>query len=176
MQRVNGGQVIQEKIIVRRAVDMDIARVTEIYNHAVKTTTATYDLEPKSLESMEKWFRSIDKRPHGIWVSETNGNVTGFVALESYSPKAGYHQTAKSMVYIDEASRGQGLGTKLMSELIRSAKEDGMHTIIAGADSANEVSLKLHEKLGFVRAGFYKEVGKKFGKWCDVIWLQLMLN
>lgn len=160
---------------IRLATLADIEAITNIYNQAILTTTATFDLEPKSLDDRRRWFESHDER-HPILVAELNGQVVGWGALSKWSDRQAYDETAETSFYVQSEFRRQGIGRKLKQALIDEAKRIGFHSLIARVAEGSGESLHINESVGFQRVGVLREVGKKFGKRLDVHILQLMLE
>lgn len=161
---------------VRRATLEDCPAILAIYNEAVLTTTATYDLEPRTLEHRLAWFDDHVRNDYVVFVAEdAGGQVVGWSALNRHHDRFGYRFTAENSVYVGAAHRGRGVGGLLLAPLIEAAQTRGLHVILAGVDATNTASLRLHEKFGFVRAGRFREVGHKFGRWLDVLYLQRTL-
>ena len=160
---------------IRRAELSDLEAITEIYNEAILTTTATFDLEPKSRENRLAWFEAHDER-HPILVAEWDGQVAGWASLERWKPRAAYEDTAETSFYVKEEYRGQGIGRALKQAIIEEARRLGFHTLIAGVATGSDASLHLNKAFGFEVVGTFKEVGKKFGKLLDVTYLQKFLG
>jgi phosphinothricin acetyltransferase len=162
-------------IIIRKAELADLAAMTEIYNEAILTSTATFDTEPKTLEERLSWFQSHDNR-HPILVAVADEQVVGWVSLSSWSERSGYADTAETSFYVRSGYRGQGIGRKLKQAILEEAQRLKFHTIIARVAGGSDVSLHLNESFGFVHIGTMKEVGRKFGRYLDVHILQKMLE
>lgn len=163
-------------IIIRPAVRSDCQGILEIYNDAVLKTTASYDEEPRPLQHRLDWFDAHARDRMPVFVAEERLNdrrprIVGWSALNKYHDRAGYRFTAENSVYVAEELRGRGLGGRLLGPLIPAARECNLHVIIAVIDAANEASLRLHARFGFERAGLFREVGFKFGRWLDVAYL-----
>jgi len=160
-------------ICIRQADKSDLAAITDIYNEAILTTTATFDTEPKSLEEQEVWFNN-----HGdcfpVIVAELNGTVVGWASLSKWSDRCAYAKTAEISVYIKDGYRGKGIGRKLMEEIVSRGRKAGLHTIISRITAGNEISIRLHETMGFEHIGVMKEVGIKHGQLLDVCLMQLI--
>jgi L-amino acid N-acyltransferase len=158
-------------VIIRKAVENDLAAITDIYNDAIVHTVASFDIEPKSLEKQREWFNR-----HGpqfpILVAEENGQVTGWASLSQWSDRCAYSATAEASLYIKEEERGRGTGKALLTEVLDEGQRAGLHTVIARIVEGNAASIHLCESLGFTDIGVMKEVGRKFGKLLDVILLQ----
>ena len=147
----------------------------EIYNHAVKTSHATFDLVPQTLAQREKWFLEHRGR-HPLVVAERQGRVVGYASLSEFRDKPGYSMSGESSVYVHPEFHGQGVGTLLVKEILARARTLGYHTVVAAIAPPNEASVRLHERLGFELAGSLKEVGFKFERWQDVDFYQLFLG
>jgi len=151
-----------------------LAAINDIYNHYVLHSTCTYQTELSTLEERSQWFTEHGT-PWVVTVVEVEGKVVGWGALSRFHLRAGYGKTAENSVYLHPDWQGQGLGTAVLKDLVARAKMNELHTIVALISADQAPSLKLHEKIGFVRAGEIKEVGNKFGRWLNVTHLQLML-
>lgn len=168
-------------IRIRRAARSDCGQIADIYNDAVLKTTASYDYEPRPLEYRLSWFDAHQQDELAIFVAEESlpeqvTRVIGWSALNRYHDRIGYRFTAENSVYVAESARGKGLGSRLLEPLLPAARERGLHAIIAAIDAANEPSLRLHARFGFEKVGHFREVGFKFGRWLDVVYLQLRLE
>jgi L-amino acid N-acyltransferase YncA/GrpB-like predicted nucleotidyltransferase (UPF0157 family) len=166
---------MKKSLATRRAELSDVDAITEIYNEAILTTTATFDTEPKSTTERSQWFQSHDKR-HPIWVAVLDGKVVGWISLSEWSDRPAYNDTGETSVYVKSECRGQGIGTILMQTIIKEAQQLKYHTIIARIAGESDVSLHVHKNFGFIQAGIMKEVGRKFGKLLDVHILQKILE
>lgn len=163
-------------IQIRPATRQDCAGILEIYNEAVLNTTASYDYEPRSLEHRVGWFDDHQQTGLPIFVAvHPSGRIVGWSALNRYHDRKGYRFTSENSVYIAADCRGRGIGQLLLAPLIESAKKLGLHAIIAVIDSENEASVRLHARFGFETVGRFKEVGYKFNRWLDVIYMELLL-
>lgn len=163
-------------IQVRTALETDLEAILEIYNDAVVNTTAVYDYEPHTLEMRKQWFRIKEAQGYPVFVAEENGKVAGFSSIGPWRAWAAYKYSVENSIYVAADQRGKGIGKKLLEPLIEAAKQLDLHTIIAGIDATNEVSINLHRKYGFTEAGTVKQVGFKFGRWLDLTFMQLLLN
>ena len=161
---------------VRPATHADIPAILAIYNEAVLTTTATYDYEPRTLEHRAAWFEDHLRRRFPVLVAETpQGEIAGWAALNPYHDRPGYRFTSENSIYVAPAHQGKGLGKQFLEKLIAAARERGLRAIIAVIDAQNLPSVKLHARFGFVEVGRFPQVGYKFGRWLDVIYMQLLL-
>ncbi len=163
-------------VSVRAAVKADCAGILEIYNEAVLNTTASYDYEPRTLEQRLAWYEDHLKSNYPIFVAENEqGCIVGWSALNQYHGRVGYQFTTENSVYVAADQRGRGIGKQLLPPLITGARERGLHAILAAIDAQNEASIRLHVSFGFEQVGCFKQVGFKFGRWLDVVYLELLL-
>ena len=160
---------------IRQAVLEDLEDITEIYNDAVVSSVATFDVEPKSIDDRRQWFESHGTR-YPILVAEQDGNIVGWACLTKWSDRLAYTDTAEGSCYIKMGYRAKGIGTQLTENLLEMAHQSGFHTVITRITTINTAGLELCRKLGFEHIGVMKEVGKKFGQLLDVDILQIFLN
>ena len=165
-------------IRIRRAEREDCEAILGIYNEAVLTTTASYDMAPRTLEHRLAWFDDHVRNDYAIFVAveEGSGQVVGWSSLSRFHDRFGYRFSCENSVYIAASHRGRGIGGLLLAPLIEAARARQLHAIIAAIDASNEVSLRLHARFGFVKVGQFREVGHKFGRWLDVAYLELLLD
>lgn len=165
-----------DSITIRPASIDDVPTITDIYNEAVLRTTATYDIDPQTVDARVCWFNEHQESGLPVFVAESNGIVVGWSSLSSFRGKDGYRFTVENSIYITEDYRGRGLGKRLLAGLIDSGRELGLHGIIAGIDAETEASIRLHASFGFEKVAYLKQVGFKFGRWLDVVFMQLILD
>jgi L-amino acid N-acyltransferase len=161
-------------IIIRDAVLQDVPAILEIYNRAILTTTATFDLVEDTLEKRLDWFSHYGG-VHPMIVAEVDGSVAGYCYLSQFRAKPAYNRTVESSVYIHEEFRGQGIGKRLYTEILERARGLGHHAVIACITSGNDVSVRMHRQFGFEFVGRMREVGFKFDSWQNIEFYQLIL-
>jgi phosphinothricin acetyltransferase len=159
---------------IRLATPADLPAINAIYNHYVLTSTCTYAEEPDTLADRSFWFAE-HQGPHPATVLEQDGEVVGWASLSEYRGRCGYRFSVENSVYVHHAHHGQGIGKALMLDLIDRARQLGHHTIVAGVSADQTASRGLHEHLGFTQVAHFREVGYKFDRWLDVVFLQLLL-
>lgn len=160
---------------LREATETDLFQILEIYNDAILHTTSVYSEEPHTLAMRLTWFNERKAANFPVIVVEHNGVIAGFGSYGHFRAWPCYRFTAEHSVYVHKDHRGLGIGKLLLQELITNAKNAGLHALIAGIDSENEVSLKLHLSFGFTQVAHFKEVGFKFGRWLDLLFLEILL-
>jgi len=162
--------------IIRRAVASDLPQMLEIYNDVILHTTAVYSYEPHTIEMREAWFEERIKKCFPVFVAEVDGNIAGFSSYGPFRVWPAYKYTVENSVYVHQGHRGKGIAKLLLEPLIKDAKEKNYHAMIAGIDSSNEASIKLHTQFGFVQVAHFKEVGYKFGRWLDLKFFELIFE
>jgi phosphinothricin acetyltransferase len=173
---VNAQSTDLSGIVVRRATHADLNSILEIYNETVLNTTASYDYEPRTLEHRIAWFEEHVKDDLAVFVAATaRGQIVGWSALNRFHNRIGYQFTAENSIYVAAGARGQGIGKQLMPPLLDAAKARSVHAILAAIDASNEASVRLHARFGFQKVAYLKEVGFKFGRWLDVIYMERLL-
>ncbi len=159
---------------VRLAKGSDLPAINDIYNYYVLHSTCTYQEEPETLAGRRKWFAHHGAN-HPVIVAELNGEVVGWGSLSPYHARSAYRRTVENSVYVHHQHQRQGLGSLLLQDLIARARRRGHHAIIAGIDADQPASVGLHKRFRFRKVGQLKEVGFKFGRWLDVIYMELLL-
>jgi L-amino acid N-acyltransferase YncA len=152
----------------------DMPAVNDIYNYFVRTSTATFQIEPESLADRERWFCSRSAAEPVI-VLRVNDDLVAWGALSLHRARDGYRQTAETSVYVRNDCHRRGYGRAILADLIERARNLGYHTLLAGCCSEALPSIALHEVFGFSHVGHLRKVGRKFERWLDVIYLQLLL-
>lgn len=168
---------IMENLQITECQTSDLDGILEIFNEAVLNSTAIYLDDPLDRSWIENWHKQ--KLAHGfpvLCIRDRNGCVMGFSSYGTFREKIGYRYTVEHSVYVNKDFRGRGLGNILLEAIIEHARQKGFHTMIGVIDADNEISIRLHEKYGFVLTGILKESGFKFNRWLNVAFMQLILN
>jgi phosphinothricin acetyltransferase len=160
----------------RLASNDDAEAIRTIYNHEVLNSTVTFDLVARSPEDQVAWMDE-HSGAHPVLVAEDDrGRVCGFGSLSPYRPRPAYRTTVENSVYIHPDYQGQGVGRGLLTELVLVAEAHGFHALIARIVGGHEASIGLHRACGFEQIGVEREVGRKFGKWLDVVLMQRLID
>lgn len=162
---------------VRLAQRGDAEAIRDIYNHEVVTGTNTFDLVPRSVRDQRSWIdRHQGAHPAIVALDDADPRkVLGFAVVSPFRDRAAYATTVEDSVYVHRDARGRGVGRTLLEELLRLAGAQGFHAVIARISSDNTPSIALHRACGFDVVGVEREVGRKHGRWLDVMELQRML-
>jgi phosphinothricin acetyltransferase len=162
--------------MIRLATDADLAEILVIYNHAIEHTTAVFEYRPHTLDMRREWLRAKQAASIPVFVAVDDERVVGFASYGPFRAWPAYKYSIELSVYVDVNTRRRGIGTELVRAVIADARSRGLHVVMAGITADNGISLRLHEKLGFVEVAHIPEVGYKFGKWLDLKFLQLVLE
>ncbi|QIO31186.1 GNAT family N-acetyltransferase [Bradyrhizobium sp. 1(2017)] len=162
-------------LIVRDATLEDAEEILAIYNYAAINTTAVWTDGPADLDSRRAWIRARQEAGYPVLVATKGRDVVGFASFGDFRPFPGYRHTVENSVYVDERHHRLGIGRGLLAALIDRANAMNKHAMIAGIDAANAGSIGLHGSLGFVEVARMPEVGCKFGRWLDLVFMQKRL-
>jgi L-amino acid N-acyltransferase len=164
-------------IAVRAARPDDIDAVSVIFNDVIATSTAVYYTQPTTPAERRAWFDARVADGFPVLVAECDGAVVGFSSFGQFRGAwPGYLHSVEHSVHVHPDHRGQGLGSTLVRALFPLAEAMDKHVMIGGIDAANEGSLRMHEQLGFQRVAHFREVGRKFGRWLDLVFVQRFVD
>ena len=153
----------------------DAEATRSIYNVEVLESTVTFDITPRTLADQQVWIAEHSGGHPAIVAVDDDDSVIGFASLSPFKPRAAYAPTVEDSVYVHRDARGRGIGELLLREITRLGTDHGFHSAVARIVGGHEASIALHHKCGFVEIGCEREVGRKFGKWLDVVLMQRML-
>ncbi|MGW1003240.1 N-acetyltransferase family protein [Streptomyces sp. NPDC002520] len=169
------------EVQVRAGTEADLDALTALYNHYVRETPITFDMEAFTPEERRPWLLSHpEDGPHRLMVATDADpeEILGYATSSPYRPKAAYSTSVETTVYVapdslrgGTPSRG-GIGTLLYEALFKALADEDVHRAYAGIAQPNEASTRLHERFGFRHVGTYREVGRKFGRYWDVAWYE----
>jgi len=160
---------------VRLAERRDAEAIRAIYNPEVLTSTVTFDLVPRTLAEQIAWIDEHSGGHPAVVCCDDAGEVIGFGSLSPYRPRPAYAPTVEDSVYVRAETQGRGAGRAILDELVSLAGAHGFHSIVARIVGGHEASIALHRRCGFETVGVEKEVGRKLGRWLDVVLMQRML-
>jgi phosphinothricin acetyltransferase len=176
---------------IRLATAADLPAINDIYNHYVPISTTTYDYEPMPLEERQRWFErhesihpvtvayhdeSEPPSPTASSLQPTASPIVGWGSLHTFRHKPGYRLTVENSVYVHPDNQREGIGSAILLDQIARARALGLRAIIAGIDAEQTASLGLHYKHGFREVGRFGQIGYKFDRWLDVIFMELILE
>jgi phosphinothricin acetyltransferase len=162
---------------IREATIHDVEGIKLIYNDAVINTTAIWNDTLVDEANRRAWLEDRQAKGYPVLVSvDAAGSVLGYASFGDWRAFDGYRHTVEHSVYVKHDQRGKGLGRHLMLALIERAQKLNKHVMLAAIEAGNQGSIAMHVKLGFVQTGLMPEVGTKFGKWLDLVYLQLKLG
>jgi L-amino acid N-acyltransferase YncA len=162
---------------IRSAAAADLPAITEIYEHAVRYGTATFELIPPDLAEMTRRFAVLEDGGFPYLVAALEGRVVGYGYAGAYRPRPAYRFTVENSVYLQPTIHRRGIGQQLLRRLIAECEAHGFRQMIAViGDSANAGSIGVHTKCGFQMIGTHPNVGLKFGRWLDTVMMQRALG
>jgi L-amino acid N-acyltransferase YncA len=162
-------------VTVRLVERRDAEAIRAIYNLEVSESTVTFDLVPRTLDEQVEWIDEHSGGHPAVVAVGADGDVLGFGSLSPYRDRPAYKPTVEDSVYVRRDVRGAGLGRVLLDELVRLSAAQGFHSMIARIVGGHAASIALHEACGFEIVGTEREVGRKLGRWLDVLLMQRML-
>lgn len=162
-------------MLIRDAHDDDLPAILAIHNDAVLNTTAIWNSTAVDLEDRHAWLAGRRQAGYPVLVAEQAGEVAGYASFGDWRAWEGYRFTVENSVYIRADKRGHGIGSALLAPLVEAAARLGKHVMVAGIEAGNDASIRLHRRHGFVQVAHFREVGEKFGRWLDLVFLQRTL-
>jgi phosphinothricin acetyltransferase len=163
-------------VLIRPPLPSDLPELTALYNHYVVTSPVTFDIEPFEVEQRRAWFDHYAATGrHQLLVAEAGGRVLGYATSSQFRVKPAYDPSVETTVYVAAGCTGRGIGGLLYRALFESLAKEDVHRAYAGITLPNPASLALHGRFGFRSVGEYHEVGRKFGRFWTVAWLEKRL-
>ncbi len=163
-------------LLIREAEERDLPAILAIHNDEILHSTAIWSREPVDLANRLAVWRDRRARSYPFLVADRDGAVAGYALVGDFRPHEGYDRTVEHSVYVHPDHRRRGVAAALMPALIEAVRASGKHAVMGGVDAANAPSLDLHRRFGFVEVGRLPQVGYKFGRYLDLVFVQLLLD
>lgn len=160
---------------VRHVERRDAEAIRAIYNREVTEGVNTFDISPRTLDEQVAWIDEHSGSHPAVVAVDAEGTVLGFGSLSTFRPRPAYTPTVEDTVYVSPTYQGMGVGKALLERLVDLARRHGFHSMIARIVGHNAVSIAVHRACGFEMVGTEREVGRKLGRWLDVVEMQRML-
>lgn len=160
---------------IRDATDADLPALLAIHNHAVRDSTAIWSDTLSTIAERKAWLDEKARRGFAVLVADDGDGLLGYASYGDFRPFPGYVHTVENSVYVRPGCHRRGIGRRLLEALVDTARDRGLHMMVAGIDAGNAPSLALHAALGFTEVARMPEVGKKFGRWLDLVLMQRRL-
>ncbi len=161
--------------MIREVTDSDTAALCAIYNHYIANGIATFEEQVLDTQTLRERIAQVC--PGLPWlVCEADGEVAGYAYASPWRTRSAYRFSVESTIYLDPRSTGRGLGTQLYEALLGALRAQSLHVVVSAIALPNPASVALHEKMGFEKVAHLKEVGRKFGRWIDVGYWELLLE
>ena len=163
-------------VIIRPYELKDTQAILDIINYNIINSTALYDYNIRTFEQQKSILDDKLSKDFPVIIAEIDSEVVGFGMYSEFRFREAYKFTVEHYVYVNQNFHGKGIGKILLQELIRLAKEQKLHTMIAVIDEENQSSIEFHEKFGFKIVGVIKESGFKFDRWLHSVFMQLIIE
>ena len=167
-----------KSITIRPGQLSDLPRIVEIVNYYIENTHITFDVHPFAPEQRVEWFHEHNNggRYRMLVAEDEHGGIVAYAGSARFRPKQAYETTVELSIACDSNATGKGVGTRLYGELLDILSGEDVHRVVAGIAQPNPASIALHERFGFQPIGTFTEVGRKFGRYWDVIWMEKALG
>ena len=156
----------------RPATLADLPGLTAIYNHYVETSHATFDVGTFTTEARRPWFDVFDGNRYQCWIAAVDDGMLGYACSQPFKAKRAYETSVEVSVYVAADAQQRGIGRALYEQLLPALEAQDLHRAYAGIAQPNDASMRLHESFGFTEAARYTEIGRKFDRYWDVVWLE----
>ncbi|HEV2327604.1 MAG TPA: GNAT family N-acetyltransferase [Verrucomicrobiae bacterium] len=166
---------MKTRYTVRMATESDLGAINDIYNHYVLHSTCTYQEQPETMDDRRQWFRRHGEK-HPVTVALEDRQVVGWGSLSPFHARSAYRHTVENSIYVHHEHLHRGIGSLLLEDLIERCRHLGHRVIIAGIDGEQTASVGMHAKFHFEKVGYLNRVGFKFGRWLDVIYMELAVE
>jgi phosphinothricin acetyltransferase len=162
-----------EAFEIRAAVDADLEALNELYNHYVRETHVTFDVDPITMPARREWFTHYGTTgQYRVLVAATSTTVVGYASSSPYRAKEAYEPSVETSIYTAPGLSRQGIGSALYGALLPLLAQEDVHRAYGGIALPNDASIALHERFGFKLVGCFTEQGRKFGRYWDVAWYE----
>lgn len=163
------------EVLIRSATEVDAGDIAAIYAHHVLHGTASYEVQPPTVDDTLAKIRRVTAPGWPFLVAEAQGLVAGYAYATQFRDRDAYRFTCEDSIYVHPEMMGQGVGCALLEALMEESSRFGFLTMIAVIGGAEPASIALHAKRGFVEVGRLKAVGFKFDRWLDSVYMQRSL-
>lgn len=163
-------------LLIRDAVEGDLPAILANHNREILNGTALWWREPVDLADRLAHLRALRAKSYPFLVAERDGRLAGYASFGEFRPQHGFDRTVETSLYVHPDHQGAGVASLLMAKLVAAARSLGKHAMVGGIDATNEASLRLHRRFGFVEVGRMPQVGHKFGRYLDLVFVQLLLD
>ncbi|HMF03990.1 MAG TPA: GNAT family N-acetyltransferase [Acidimicrobiia bacterium] len=156
-------------MLIRPGQAGDLAQLNDIYNHYVRETPITFDIEPITMAQRTEWFGHYDEGGrHRLLVATAEERLLGYATSSPWHVRRAYETSIETSIYLAPDATGRGVGSALYSRLFDELDGEDIHRAYGGMTIPNPASIALHERFGFERVAYFSEQGRKFGRYWDV--------
>jgi L-amino acid N-acyltransferase len=161
---------------IRAAEPRDVPAILAITNHAILHSTALFEYDARTLADQQAWFAEKTDGGWPVLVADDGAGAIGFASYGPFRARPAYAATVEHSIYVADGQRGRGVGVALMRALIETARRERRRVMVGGIDGSNDASIAFHGRLGFVEVGRMPQVGWKFDRWLDLVFMQIILE
>lgn len=158
-------------IELRDATEADLPEILAITNDAIATSEAIWATSPRTLEERRDWMTDRQAKNFPVVVAVEGDTILGFASYGPFRAYEGYARTVEHSVYVSRQAQRRGIGRLLLEEMVRHAEKSGMHVLIGAITASNTASIALHRAAGFSESSPLPEMGRKFGRWLDLVFM-----
>jgi phosphinothricin acetyltransferase len=164
-------------VLIRPALEGDLAQLNDLYNHYVRETPITFDIEPITIHQRRAWFDHYDViGRHRLLVAVDDDQVLGYATSSPWHARRAYDTSVETSIYLAPDATGRSIGTALYARLFAELDGADVHRAYGGMTIPNPASIALHEHFGFERVAYFTEQGRKFGRYWDVAMYEKQLG
>ncbi|OYY68599.1 MAG: GNAT family N-acetyltransferase [Sphingomonadales bacterium 17-56-6] len=173
---MHDGKLALTNVVVRPARASDAEAIARIYAHHVQHGTASFDAIAGTAAQTEEKIREISSKGWPFIVAERAETIMGYAYVTGFRDRPAYGYTCEDSIYVDPDCVGRGVGVLLMRVLMEQARTSGFRQMIAVIGGGEPASVALHHRMGFAHAGRMRNIGRKFGRWLDTVYMQAELG
>ena len=164
-------------MLTRPAERSDLGAIQAIYATEVLEGTASFETTPPDSDEIERRYLEVLDAGLPFVVASLEGDIAGFAYARPYHSRPGYRLSVETSIYVARGHQGQGIGSILLDHVVEGCRAAGKRQMVAViGDSANQGSIRVHEKAGFRRVGTLRDIGFKFGRFLDTVLMQRSRN
>jgi L-amino acid N-acyltransferase len=166
-------------VVVRPAVAADLPVITDLFNALIPVDATAWREHLADEAEMEAWWEQQATAGHPVLVAVAGGRVVGYATWTGFRGGdrfPGYRGTVEHTIHVAADQHGQGVGRALLEALVEEARRRDVHVVVGAVDSENTGSLAFHRALGFTEVGRMPEVGRKHGRWLDLVLVQRIVD
>lgn len=163
-------------IELRDATGKDLPAILAITNDAIATSEAIWATTPRDLDERRQWMSDRQSAGFPVVVAVEDGLVLGFASYGPFRAYEGYAHTVEHSIYVSRGAQRRGIGRLLLDAMVSHAEKAGMHVLVGAITASNTASIALHRAAGFSESTPLPEMGRKFGRWLDLVFMYRLFD